>query len=311
MLDVRRMRVLREVATRGSFSAAADALAYTQSAVSQQIAALEREAGTTLVERNARGVRLTDAGRALVEHADVILARLADAEAELEAIAGLRGGRLRLAAFPSAGASLMPEAIAVFRDRHPAVELTLEPAEPGPGLAKLRAGEVDVALDITVAFRPPPDDGIDRVHLLEDPMYVVLPEGHPAARKRSLKLEDLADESWILGTTAACPDASIFLRSCQLAGFEPRIAFNSDDYFAMQGFVAAGVGASFIPDLALVSVRDDIVVRSLGPRPPARQIVAATLKDSFRSPAKQAMLDVLVEVGHGFGGKHRRLALAS
>ena len=134
MLDVRRLRVLREVAARGSFSAAADALAYTQSAVSQQIAALEREAGTTLVERNARGVRLTDAGRALVEHADAILARLADAEAELEAIAGLRGGRLRLAAFPSAGASIMPEAIARFRERHPAVELTLEPAEPGPAL---------------------------------------------------------------------------------------------------------------------------------------------------------------------------------
>src|SRR3954452_6236762 len=120
MLDVRRMRVLREVAVLVWSSAAANALAYTQSAVSQQIAALEREAGTTLVERNARGVRLTDAGRALVEHADVILARLADAEAELEAIAGLRGGRLRLAAFPSAGASLMPEAIAVFRARHPA-----------------------------------------------------------------------------------------------------------------------------------------------------------------------------------------------
>jgi DNA-binding transcriptional LysR family regulator len=311
MLDVRRLRVLREVAARGSFSAAAESLAYTQSAVSQQIAALEREAGTTLVDRSARGVRLTDAGRALVQHADVILARLADAEAELEAIAGLRGGRVRLAAFPSAGATLMPEAIAAFRDRHPAVELTLEPAEPGPAVAKLRAGEVDIALDITVAFRPAPDDGVDRVHLLDDPMYVVLPEGHPAARKRNLKLEDLAEESWILGTTASCPDASIVLRSCQLAGFEPRIAFNSDDYFAMQGFVAAGVGASFIPDLALISVRDDIVVRSLGPRPPARQIVAATLKDSFRSPAKQAMLDVLVEVGRGFGGKHRRLALAS
>jgi DNA-binding transcriptional LysR family regulator len=311
MLDVRRMRVLREVAARGSFSAAADALAYTQSAVSQQIAALEREAGTTLVERNARGVRLTDAGRALVEHADAILARLSDAEAELEAIAGLRGGRLRLAAFPSAGASIMPEAIARFRERHPAVELTLEPAEPGPALSKLRGGEVDIALDITVSYRSLPDDGVDRLHLLDDPMYVALPRTHPLARKRGLKLEELADESWILGTTGSCPDASIFLRSCQVAGFEPRIAFNSDDYFAMQGFVAAGVGASFIPDLALMSVREDIVVRSLGPKPPVRQIMAATLKDSFLSPAKQAMLDVLVEVGDEFAGKHRGLALAS
>jgi DNA-binding transcriptional LysR family regulator len=311
MLDVRRMRVLREVAARGSFSAAADALDYTQSAVSQQIAALEREAGTVLVERSARGVRLTDAGRALVEHADVILARLSDAEAELEAIAGLRGGRLRLAAFPSAGASIMPEAIARYRERHPAVELTLEPAEPEPAIARLRGGDVDIALDITATFHPPADDGIERLHLLDDPMYVALPKSHPLASKRGLKLEELADVNWILGTTGSCPDASIFLRSCQLAGFEPRIAFNSDDYYAMQGFVAAGVGASFIPDLALMSVRDDIVIRSLGARPPARQIMAATLKDSFRSPAKQAMLDVLVEVGDEFAGKHGPLALVS
>jgi DNA-binding transcriptional LysR family regulator len=311
MLDVRRLRVLREVASRGSFSAAADALAYTQSAVSQQIAALEREAGIRLVDRNARGVRLTDAGRALVDHADAILARLADAEAELEAIAGLRGGRVRLAAFPSAGATIMPEAIARFRERHPGVELTLEPAEPEPSLTRLRTGEVDVALDITAGYRPAGDDAIERVHLLDDPMYVALPMGHPLARKRNLKLAELAEESWILGSTGSCPDTSIFLRSCQLAGFEPRVAFNSDDYFAIQGFVAAGMGASLIPDLALITVRDDIVVRSLGARPPVRVIWAATLRDSYRSPAKLAMLEVLEEVGAEFAENRRALALAS
>ena len=311
MLDVRRLKVLKEVAERGSFSAAAESLAYTQSAVSQQIAALEREAGTTLVERNARGVRLTDAGRALVDHADVILARLADAEAEVEAIAGLRGGRLRLASFPSAGATIMPEAIARFRERHPAVELTLEPAEPEPSIARLRAGEADVVIDITAGFRPPRDDGVERLHLLDDPMYVALPAGHPLARKRDLELEELADESWILGTTGSCPDASIFLRSCQLAGFEPRVTFNSDDYFAIQGFVAAGIGVSLIPDLALITVRDDIVVRSLGSRPPVRVIWAATLRDSYRSPAKQAMLDILAEVAAEFSQSRRKLALAS
>jgi DNA-binding transcriptional LysR family regulator len=311
MLDVRRMRVLREVARRGSFSAAAESLAYTQSAVSQQIAALEREAGTRLVERSARGVRLTDAGRALVEHADAILARLADAEAELEAIAGLRGGRLRLASFPSAGATVMPEAIARFRARHPAVELTLEPAEPEQSIAMLRAGEADLVLDITPGFRPPRDDGVERVHLIDDPMYVALPAGHPLAHRRQLKLEDLADEAWILGTTGSCPDASIFLHSCQLAGFEPNVAFNSDDYFAIQGFVAAGMGASFIPDLALITVRDDIVVRSLGARAPQRIIWAATLRDSYCSPARQAMVEILAEVGAEFTANRRALALAS
>jgi DNA-binding transcriptional LysR family regulator len=311
MLDVRRLRVLKEVAARGSFSAAADALAYTQSAVSQQIAALEREAGTRLVERGARGVHLTDAGRTLVEHAEVILARLADAEAELEALAGLRGGRLRLASFPSAAATIAPKAIACFRDRHPAVELALVPAEPEDALAMLRAGEVDVALDIRAPFIGPRDDGIERTHLLDDPLYVALPVEHPLAGKRTLKLEDLAEEPWILASTGNCPDSSIFLRACQKAGFEPQIAFNSDDYPAIQGFVAAGVGVSFLPDLALITVRDDVVIRSLGPRPPVRRIFAATLADSYRSPAKQAMLDILVEVGAEFAGARSELALAS
>src|SRR2546423_15250951 len=152
MLDVKRLRVLRAVATHGSFSAAAEVLAYTQSAVSQQIATLEREAGTVLVDRSARGVTLTDAGEALVRHADAILARLADAEAELEAIAGLRGGRLRLVAFPSAGATLAPAAVAAFRARHPAVDITLIPGEPEDGLAALRAGETDIALLVESGF---------------------------------------------------------------------------------------------------------------------------------------------------------------
>ena len=142
-------------------------------------------------------------------------------------------------------------------------------------------------------------------------MNVPLPKGHPLARKRNLKLAELADESWILGTTGSCPDVSIFLRSCQLAGFEPQVTFNSDDYFAIQGFVAAGMGASLIPDLALISVRDDIVVRSLGPRPPVRVIWAATLRDSYCSPAKQAMLDVLAEVSAEFAENRRALSLAS
>ncbi len=310
MLDVRRMRVLREVAARGSFSAAADALSYTQSAVSQQIAALEREAATKLVERSARGVRLTDAGRALVEHADVILARLADAEHELEAIAGLRGGRLRLCSFPSAGATIMPPAIARYRDRHPGVELSLDLAEPDDGVAKLKSGEVDIAMTITASGLCS-YQGVDELHVLDDPMYVALPAGHPHAHKRNLRLSELSEEAWMLGSTGTCPDTSIFLRSCGAAGFEPRVAFESNDYLAIQGFVAAGMGVSFIPDLALVSVRDDIVIRSLGARPPMRRIMATTLADSFCSPAKQAMLDILVEVGQEHAGGRRALALAS
>src|SRR3954449_3843559 len=139
MLDVKRMRILKEVADGGSFSAPAEPLPYPQSAVSQQIAALEREAGTQLVTRGSRGIKLTEAGEALVRHADAILTRLADAEAELEAIAGLRGGRLRLAAFPTVGATLMPLAIAHFRERHPDIELTVRQLEPEDSLPLLKS----------------------------------------------------------------------------------------------------------------------------------------------------------------------------
>jgi DNA-binding transcriptional LysR family regulator len=288
MLDVRRLRVLREVAAHGSFSAAAEALAYTQSAVSQQIAALEREAGSRLVERSARGVRLTDACRALVCHTDVILARLADAEEELQAIAGLRGGRLRLSAFPTACATLMPLAIARFRERHPGVELSLQPAEPPDGLRLLRSGDADVALTIQATTDARSDDGLDRVTLRDDPMYVMLARDHPLAGKTRLRLRDLADESWMFGTAGNCPDGDIFLRACQADGFEPRIAFHLDDYLAIQGFVAAGMGVSVIPDLALVAVRDDVVVRSLGARPPVRRPSRRCSRCWSRSPPSSA-----------------------
>jgi len=310
MLDVKRLRVLREVASKGSFSAAAESLAYTQSAVSQQIAALEREAGTVLVDRNARGVRLTEAGRALVRHADVILARLADAEAELDAIAGIRGGRLRMVSFPTAGATIAPRAIGRFRERFPGVEVTLAPREPDEGLDCLKAGECDIALTVEAGFDRITDKAIERHPLLEDPMYVCLGTCHPLARKSKLRLKDLAEESWIMGVTGTCPDGLILQRACQNAGFEPKTAFQSDDYVAIQGFVAAGVGVCFIPDLALVAVRDDVVIREREGRAPVRHILAATLAGGYRSPAAEAMLEILAEVGAEFQATNQSLALA-
>jgi molybdate transport repressor ModE-like protein len=298
MLDVRRMRVLREVAQRGSFSAAAEALSFTQSAVSQQIAALEREAGTTLVERSARGVRLTQAGEAVVRHTDAILARLAEAEAELEAIAGLRGGRLRTAAFESAGSTIMPLAIAAFRGRHPAVELSMSLVEPEDSLPRLRSGELDLALTFD-SHGGASVDGIALEHVLDDPMYLVVSREHPLARKRNLRLADLADDPWI-GGAAGCECNRLIRRTCAAAGFDPRIAFETDDYTAVQGFVAAGVGVSLIAELGLRTVRDDIVVRSLGRETPIRHIYAATLAEGYRSPASQAMLEILREVAERY-----------
>jgi DNA-binding transcriptional LysR family regulator len=302
MLDVRRMRVLREVAVRGSFSAAAEALSFTQSAVSQQIAALEREAGTTLVQRSARGVRLTEAGEAIVRHAEAIMARLAEAEAELEAIAGLRGGRLRTAAFESAGATLMPLAIAAFREQHPAVELSMSMSEPEDCIPMLRSGELDLAIVFESAAQRA-DDGIHRVHLIEDPMFLVL-----LASRRRVRLADLAGEAWI-GGEPDCECNRLISRACAAAGYEPRIAFETDDYTAMQGFVAAGVGVSLIAELGLTSVRDDIVVRDLGRDTPARQIYAATLAEGYRSPATQAMLEILRDVASRYESRRSQLTL--
>jgi molybdate transport repressor ModE-like protein len=310
MLDVRRMRVLREVAQRGSFSAAAEALSFTQSAVSQQIAALEREAGTTLVERSVRGIRLTDAGRALVRHTDAILGHLAEAEAELEAIAGLRGGRLRMASFESAGATLMPLAIATFKQRHPAVELSLSLAEPDDALPRLKSGELELALAFGAdGIATPADDGIERVPLLDDPMYLALAPDHPLARKRNLRLADLAGDQWIEGTpTCAC--SALLRRACERAGFTPHVAFESDDYNAIQGLVAAGVGVALIAELALSTVRDDIVIRSLGRETPLRHIHAAVLAGGYRSPATAAMLEILQAAAASYRPRRPELALA-
>ena len=305
MLDVRRMRVLREVAIQGSFSAAAEALSFTQSAVSQQIAALERETGTILVQRSARGVRLTEAGEALVRHAEAVLARLAEAEAELEAIAGLRGGRLRMAAFESAGATLMPLAIAEFRAQHPAIELTMTLGEPESTEPQLKSGELDLSLGF--GSRADEQDGIDRHFLLEDPMLLVLPREHPLVGKRNLRLADLADEAWI-GGPQDCECNRLIYGACSAAGYDPRIAFETDDYAAVQGFVAAGVGVSLIAELGLTTIRDDIVVRDLGRETPVRKIYAAT-SGGYRTPATTAMLEVLGLVAERYESRRPRLAL--
>jgi DNA-binding transcriptional LysR family regulator len=305
MLDVKQLRVLKEVAERGSFSAAAEALSYTQPAISQQIAALEKRADTTLVERTSRGVRLTDAGRALVEHADVVLARLSAAEAELEAIAGVRGGRMRLASFPTVGASLLPPAVALFKDRHPDVELTIVEREPESAIQMLRAAELELALVFEFHGLSQPEfdrlyGGIELQHLLDDPMYLAVPQGHRVARKPRVRLEELADETWIQEGDPRNPCSRLHQAACAAAGFEPRIGFQSGDYNVVQGLVAAGVGISLLPSLALTNLREDIVIRSLGRRAPRRRIAVGTLAGRYRSPATEAMIGILHEAAARF-----------
>jgi DNA-binding transcriptional LysR family regulator len=292
MLNVARLKILKEVAYRGSLSRAADELSYSQSAISQQIAALEAETGMALLERHPRGVSLTAAGQTLVGHAEGILARLDTAEAALSAIAGLRGGRLRMASFPTAGSTLMPVAIANFRATYPDVELTLSEGEPEEIAPRLRAGELDLALLFEFDQETPALADIARSPLLDDPMYLALPREHPLAGKSRLRLADLHREAWVQ-TSSSSPCARHVVRCCHAAGFEPVVSFESDDYQTVQGLVAAGVGVALIPQLALSVVREDIVVRALSPAPPVRQVIAATPEGARLVPAAPAMLAVL------------------
>ncbi len=325
MLDVRRLKVLCEVARQGSFSGAAETLGYTQPAVSRQIATLEAEVGAILVRRAPQGAVLTDAGRLLVERGEALLGQLTSLELELQALAGLEGGRLRFGSFASAAASIVPLAIAEFRARHPAVEISIEMSDPVDSLPALRAGKLDLALshdplatlrhdlggvavpgtngeggDVKsgtegAAIANQTVGGLELILLFEDPMYVAVPQGHPLAQAEPLGLERFADEPWMLATTSTCPDSRMFLRACHEAGFEPRIAFQNDDYPAILGFVAAGVGVALIPDMVARGVRDDVVVRVLDPAPPPRPIMAV-VPAGYRSPAAAAMLDVLFEI---------------
>jgi DNA-binding transcriptional LysR family regulator len=307
MLDVRRMRVLREVAARGSFSAAAEALSFTQSAVSQHVAALEREAGTQLVERRRNGVRLTDAGRVLVGHADAILARIESAEDDLAALAGLRGGRLRLISFQSGGSTLAPRAVAAFHERHPRVELSMLEAEPEEAGERLKCGEVDLALVYDQESTPgllAPE--LSLIHLLDDRYDAVLPKGHALAGRRRLSLSDLAGEHFV-ASTSVCGCRKITETVCREAGFEPQVAFEADETMAAQALVAAGVGVTLLPQLALTTVHPGVVARRLTD-PPARRIWAARLEGAYASPASDAMLQTLQDVAEEFSEATLELA---
>jgi DNA-binding transcriptional LysR family regulator len=310
MLHVGRLRVLCEVVRRGSFSAAAESLSYTQSAVSQAIARLEAETGATLIVRDRTGVRPTAAGASLVESAEGIFARIEAAEAHLDAVLGLRAGRLRMASFPSAGATLMPLAIAAFRDRHPEVALTLAEGEPEEMAPRLRAGELDLALLFEFAGVGERIGARLRMQpLLEDPMHVALPANHELADKPALTLADLREQNWVQ-TSAPSPCARHVIRSCLAAGFEPRVTFESDDYETVQGLVAAGVGVALIPRLALTHLHPGIVVRALAPRSPVRRVLAATIVAAGVAPAAQTMIEILTGVATRYTAELPRRAAA-
>jgi DNA-binding transcriptional LysR family regulator len=288
MLDVRRLRVLREVAARGSIAAAADALAFTPSALSQQLSKLEREAGVALLERGPRSVKLTPAGRALAQRADEILEQLAAAEAELDAFRPAGTAPVRLAAFPSAAATIVPPALS-----SPAVEVRLTELDPVAAVAGVAARELDVALTWEYDGVPAPaPDGIERVALLDDPVHVILARDHPLAARAQLRVADLADETWITSTArSSCHPFTAAV--CSAAGFEPRVSAETDDHRVLGSLVAAGVGVALESDLSLSDLHPGIVVRPLEPPAPKRTIFAAIRSADRGQTRVRAVVELL------------------
>lgn len=300
MIEARHLRVLRAVAATGSFSAAARELGCTQPAVSQQMKALEGAAGTPLLIRSGREMRLTEAGRALVRHAGGILAGLTAAEEEVAAIAGLRSGRVRLVSFPSGSSTLVPMALAEMRAAHPGTRVSLVEAEPPGSVEMLRSGDCEIAL----AFRYPQvsaeaeaasgcggewDDLVQRP-LLSDRLVGVVPEGHKMAGAGAVGIAELAGEPWIAG----CPRCRGHLvEVCESAGFTPRIDFATDDYPTVVGLVGAGLGVAVLPELALESVRTKGATTLEVEPAVRREVVALTLPDLARVPVVAATLDRL------------------
>jgi DNA-binding transcriptional LysR family regulator len=270
MLDVRRLRTLREVALHGTIRAASEALSFTPSAVSQQLSALEREVGYDLLERRGRNVRLTAAGRVLADRAETILAQLADAESEAKVAAGGSEPPVRIASFASAAATIVADAV-----RNDGLDAHILDADPRIGLARLRAGEVDVAILWEYDFVPLRVSGaIELVALFDDPIHVVLPRSHPAAASPTVELADLADEPWI-DSTSASSCHPFLTRACLAAGFEPRVAAETLDHRTLHHLVASGVGLALVPLLSQLDLPSSLVARPIRTAPPKRRIHAA------------------------------------
>jgi DNA-binding transcriptional LysR family regulator len=285
--------MLREVARRGSIAGAASLLGYTPSAVSQQLAKLEREVGVALLERGPRSVVLTEAGRRLVDHTEVILARLREAEADVRALASV--SRVRLASFATAQAALVPDAVARLRRRHPSVELTLCELDPIVSLEQLRDRDLDLALVLDYDFVPLPKcQNSTRLLLLEEALNVMLPCDHPQASKRAVALTELADETWIRRTRRSfCHPFTV--RACRAAGFEPRIGAEVDDHHAMERLVASGVGIAFAPEMHTLHLGSEVVTRPIAFKPPKRRVLVAWWDGADSIPVVHDAIDALSE----------------
>jgi molybdate transport repressor ModE-like protein len=284
MLDVTRLRVIDAVARHGSVTAAARELHYSQPSVTHHLARLEAETGAQLLQRAGRGIRLTEAGRLLADRAAEIIGRIDAVDAELAAHVGLSAGRIRLAGFSSAIGALVPRAVAELAARHPGLEISLVDTHPPEALELLRTGKIDVAIVFRYDETEPEPPGVRLHHLLDDPLYVL-------STDREVELAELRDATWIAGCDRC---RSHLVSLCAAEGYEPRIGYVSDDMVVMQSLVAAGLGVTTMPGLALRTHRTDGIIASELPGS-RRHVYAATYGEPPDPPAIAALLTALEE----------------
>jgi len=306
-LSLSGLRVLREVATRGSFTAAADTLGYTQSAVSRQVAALEVAAGTPLFERTARGVHTTDAGEALLRRAGTVLDEVDAAQRELDGMSRLATGRLRVGAIPTAVASLVPRALGILRERHPGVDVSLREGSAASQVKRVASGAAELAvIGVLPERKPPSDPRLTIEHLLDDPLLLAVGRGHRLERRRSVDLDDLASERWISATPRG---NDMLLGAWEWGEWRPQVEFIAREWTAKLGLVAAGLGVTLFPGLAADAVRPDIsLVRIRSERPAVRSVLLATrqgelpphvaeLRDLLHETAAQLLTELQRRIG--------------
>jgi DNA-binding transcriptional LysR family regulator len=293
MLNLRFVETLREVAAHGSFSGAAQALRYTQPAVSRQVALLEREVGMPLVVRSRRGAHLTAAGKLVVEHADALRARLRRLDAELAELQSGARVSVSLGGFPTAFVGLIPRIVKQLLARDPQAQIALRRCGHDEAIAQVRKAELDLALIFAHADVELPKDDLEVVELDDEPMFALLAYDHPAAAADTLALETLQDEPWIVG--APDQNSAVILTACRQAGFEPRIAYETDDALAIQSLVAAGLGVSLTTPWLATALRRDVVLRPLADPTPSRRVQAVLAKPA--GPGARLLLDLAQRVG--------------
>jgi len=296
-MELKQLRVLQAVGETGSFSVAAERLDYTQPAVSKIVATLERQLGTILIDRGIRPLRLTEAGSALASRAGAAFEQIAAAELEVEAIANLSAGSLRVGTFSSAGAAMVVDALRAFRMSHPDVDVSItEIGMPSALTRSLRSGD----LDLGVSFDYPEigdtfEDDLHLEHLLDDPFDVVVPRGHRLERNQKIRFADLGGENWLLGDFGAdSPSFRMIDRRCRDAGFNPRVAYRINDCQMAQALVAAGEGIALLPRLMLRPAHQRVVIRPLATDPPSRRVSAVRLSTRYLTPATDRFTALLL-----------------